>query len=234
MFLISIRTPQMKPSPRLNIVSKLQAKLSDRRAGRTASSLGKILLVGGFIALATPGRAALTINIQQFGSDVVATASGSLDLSGLGLVTSSGSTSIALLYPTGGTIAVGTPGSSSVYTGFSTVGSLGSGGFTVASSYTGTLTEADKADSYLFLPHNYTSGTQLNGTATWNNTDFSTLGLTPGASLVFSWSGDSITVNAVTPVPEPATAVLPMLGILFLLAIWQRRRSIRTQAAPLA
>jgi hypothetical protein len=223
----------MKTSPRLQIVSKLQTKFSDRRASRTAISLGKILLVGGLIALASPARAALTINIQQFGSDVVATASGSLDLSGLGLVTSSGSTSIDLLYPTAGTIAVGTPGSSTVYTGFSTVGSLGSGGFTVANSHTGTLTEADKADGYIFLPHNYSSGTQLNGTATWSNTTFSALGLTPGASLVYSWSGDSITVNAVTSVPEPATAILPMLGTLFLLAIWRQRRSLRMQAATL-
>lgn len=223
----------MKTSPRLNIVSKLQAKLSTGRTGKTGISLGKILLVGGLMALATPARAALTIDIQQFGGDVVASASGSLDLSGLSLVTSSGSTSIALVYPSAGTIAVGTPGSSTVYTGFSTIGSLGSGGFTAANSYTGTLTEADKADGYIFLPHNYSSGTQLNGTATWTSTTLSTLGLTAGSSLVYSWSGDSITVNVLTPVPEPAMAMLPAFGTLLLLAIWQRRRSLRMQRVPL-
>lgn len=223
----------MKTSPRLNIVSKLQAKLSTGRTGKTGISLGKILLVGGLMALANPARAALTIDIQQFGGDVVASASGSLDLSGLSLVTSSGSTSIALVYPSAGTIAVGTPGSSTVYTGFSTIGSLGSGSFTAANSYTGTLTEADKADGYIFLPHNYSSGTQLNGTATWTSTTLSTLGLTTGSSLVYSWSGDSITVNVLTPVPEPAMAMLPAFGTLLLLAIWQRRRNLRMQRVPL-
>jgi hypothetical protein len=223
----------MKISPRLNAVSKTQTKLSNRRVGKLATSLGKALIVGGLIALATPARAALTIDIQQFGGNVVASETGSLDLSGLGLVTSSGSTSFDYMSPASGIVFVGTPGSSSVYTGFSTIGSLGSGSFTAANSNSGTLTGADKADSYLFLPHNYSSGTQLNGTATWNSTTLSTLGLSAGSSLVYSWSGDSITVNVLTPVPEPAMAILPAFATLFLLAIWQRRRTLRSQSASL-
>ncbi|HEY8903645.1 MAG TPA: hypothetical protein VIM48_08055 [Chthoniobacterales bacterium] len=224
----------MRTLPRLNVVSKFQAKLFAKRVGSATALLGKVLVFGGVIALATPARAALTIDIQQFGGDVVASETGSLDLSGLGLVTSSGSTSFDYMSPASGIIFVGTPGSSSVYTGFSTIGSLGSGSFTAASSNSGTLTGADKADSYLFLPHNYSSGTQLNGTATWNSTTLNTLGLTAGSSLVYSWSGDSITVNVLTPVPEPAMAILPAFATLFLLVICQRRRTLRSQTASLA
>lgn len=199
------------------------------------SSLCKALVVGaGLFALAAPARAALTINIQQVGLDVVATSSGSLNLGGLGLVTANGSTSSAFLFPSGGYISMGTPGASSVYNGFTTAGSLGSGGFTVASSTSGDLTAPDKADGYLFLPHGYVSGTALSGTTSWNNKSFVDLGLTAGSSLTFSWASDSITVNVVTPVPEPAVAMLPGFAALCGFAIYRRRRALRARGGSRA
>ncbi|MBW8780905.1 MAG: hypothetical protein JF599_03320 [Verrucomicrobia bacterium] len=201
--------------------------LTARFATRSAkvALFGKILagLVGVF-ALAVSARAAVTINIQQVGSDVVATSSGSLNLSGLGLVTANGSTGANFMSVANGYISLGTPGSSTVYSGFSTSGSLGSGGFTSASSSSGDITAPDKADGYLFLPHNYVTGASLASTATWLSTNFTTLGLTDGASLTYTWSGDAITVNVVSAIPEPATvAFLSGSSALLLVAIYRRR-----------
>ena len=190
--------------------------------------------LAGIFALAAPARAVVVINIQQVGSDVVATSSGSLDLSGLGLVTANGSTSFDYMSPSSGILFVGTPGSSSVYTGFTTSGNLGSGSFTSANSNSGDLMGADMADSYLFLPHNYASGSNIAGSATWSVATFGTLGLTAGSSLTYSWSGDSITVNVLSPVPEPATAaLLSGCGAAFLVGIYRRRKNPRIRSTRL-
>jgi hypothetical protein len=214
----------------MTLLNLSQAARVCAHLSRSTALLGRTFLVcGGLLALVTTtARAALTINIQQVGLDVVATSSGSLNLSGLNLYLQNGSTSIDFMIPSSGYIAVGTPGSSTVYNGFTTSGSMGSGGdFTVASSYSGDLTAPDKGDGYLFLPHNYVSGTAISGSATWSNTDFATLGLTAGSSLVFSWASDSVSVNVVTPVPEPAAAILPGFAALCGFAIYRRRRMLR-------
>jgi hypothetical protein len=211
----------------MTLLKSLQAARVRVHLSRSTALLGRAFLVcGGLLALGTsPARAALTINIQQVGLDVVATSTGSLNLSGLSLYLQNGSTSIDFMIPSSGYIAVGTPGSSTVYNGFTTSGSIGSGSdFSSASSYSGDLTAPDKGDGYLFLPHNYVSGTAISGSATWSNTDFATLGLTPGSSLTFSWASDSLTVTAV---PEPMTALLPMLGALLGGAILRRRLTLR-------
>jgi hypothetical protein len=133
------------------------------------------------------------------------------------------------MIPSSGYIAVGTPGSSAVYNGFTTSGSMGSGSdFSSASSYSGDLTAPDKADGYLFLPHGYVSGTAISGSATWSNTDFATLGLTEGSTLMFSWASDSISVNVLTAVPEPA-AMLPGFAALCVFAIYRRRRALQME-----
>lgn len=205
--------------------------MKDLQTARFSARSAKVGLFGkiivglvGLFALAASAPAAVTINIQQVGADVVATSSGSLNLSGLGLVTANGSTSLDFMIPSNGYIAVGTPGASSVYNGFTTSGSFGTGSsFTAASSYSGDLTAPDQADGYLFLPHNYVTGASLSSTATWLNTNFTTLGLTDGASLTYTWSGDSITVNVVSAIPEPATAaLLSGSGLLVLVAFYRR------------
>jgi hypothetical protein len=124
---------------------------------------------------------------------------------------------------------MGTPGSATVYNGFTTSGSLGTGSFTAADSSSGDLLAPDAADHYLFLPQGYVSGTALSSSATWNNTDFATLGVTEGSTLTFTWASDSITVNVLTPVPEPMTALLPMLGALLGGAIVRRRMRLRAR-----
>jgi hypothetical protein len=215
----------------MNVVRRIRAALSRGHAGNLSSFFARTLVVAaGLVALASPpARAALTINIQQVGLDVVATASGTVNLSGLSLVTPNGSTSSAFLFPVGGYISMGTPGPSAVYSGFTTSGSLGSGGFTSASSTSGDLIAPDGGDNYLFLPHGYVSGTSISATTSWNNKTFAGLGLTEGSSLTLSWASDSVTVNVVTPVPEPMAAILPGFGALLVGAILRRRVTLRAQ-----
>ena len=127
---------------------------------------------------------AYTVTLQQMGSDVVATGSGAINLTGLtfaggGFVaTGSMGPSIADL-----TVADGT--GLSQYTGFSGPSSFGPGITIVSDS-------SDSGDSVgiigpafflgpgIFLPAGYVSGTALSDSSTYNSATFASLGVTPG------------------------------------------------------
>jgi hypothetical protein len=73
----------------------------------------------------------------------------------------------------------------------------------------------DEVVPILLVPHGYVSGTELSGTATWDNTTLGVLGVTPGVS-TWTWgsgaNADSLKLLAGVPVPEPAPALLLSLG----------------------
>ena len=133
---------------------------------------------------------AFTVTLEQVGSDVVATGSGAINLTGL-------------TFASGGLVATGSMGPSianlvvadgtglSQYTGFSGPSSFGPG-------TTITIDSSDSGDSVgiigpafflgpgIFLPAGYVSGNALSGSATWNNATFASLGVTPG-TYVWTW-----------------------------------------------
>src|SRR5215475_141132 len=134
---------------------------------------------------------AYTVTLQQVGSDVVATGSGAINLTGLtfasgGLVANgSMGPSIALLVVADGT-------GLSRYTGFSGPSSFGPGITIVSDS-------SDSGDSVgiigaggffpgpgIFLPAGYVSGTALSDSSTYNSATFASLGVTPG-TYVWTW-----------------------------------------------
>lgn len=73
------------------------------------------------------------------------------------------------------------------------------------------------SDDFLFTPQGYTSGDQLNGSMTFNNTTLLELGLTPGTTYVWTWgsgdNADSYTLNVA--VPEPLTILGAGTAIAF-------------------
>ena len=172
--------------------------------------------------------AELIMTVSQVGSNVVAIASGSVNLDAVVLVSSTWD-GIGVV-PTYGYCSVGeadidlsVPDGCSYY-GISGPDSIGSSSTTVeASSGSGDAVGMFATASLLLLPENYVSGAELYGTATFENSTISGLGLDEG-QYVYTWgsgdTADSLTVN-IGVVPEPATAGL--LG-MSCVALWLIRR----------
>src|SRR5215472_10464142 len=151
-----------------------------------------------------------TVTLEQVGSNVVATGTGAINLTGLtfasgGFVQTGGmGPSIALLVVADGT-------GLSRYTGFSGPSSFGPGITIINDS-------SDSGDSVgivgpafflgpsLFLPAGYVSGTALSDSSTYNSATFATLGVTPG-TYVWTWGTGLPNQNftlQIGPVPGPS------------------------------
>ncbi|MBS0642454.1 MAG: hypothetical protein JSS43_21540 [Proteobacteria bacterium] len=112
------------------------------------------------------------------------------------------------------------------YSGKTAPGSFGTGGSTLASTHSGYILAfiANK----LSIDPAYADGTPFVNSATFSNTDFQTLGVTPG-SYVWRWAtltaGDSIVLNIVATVPEPATTLLLTAPVVALAAARRKRHA---------
>jgi hypothetical protein len=159
--------------------------------------------------------------LQQVGSNVVATGSGAIDLTGL-----SGPTfgvAIDALIPNPAQIVTGPTG---VVFADSYVGSItgptnfgsGAGGGAPNSGSGNTVGFNSfimgSTNRSVFVPHGYVSDSPLSSSATWNGRTFGSLGVTPG-TYVWTWgtsADQSFTLEIGTAVPEPDA------GLLFLVA----------------
>jgi hypothetical protein len=160
-------------------------------------------------------QAALLFTVQAVGPDVVVTGSGTANTSDLtvaGLF--AGYTRV--IDPSAATINVGPYGffQDTTYDGLTGPSTFGTGG--QIGSFVGTgdcfgFNSADITPSFLVLelPMDYVSGAQLNGTATYTNSTFATMGVTPGTYVYSFGSGlnaDTLTIDiGGVPVPEPAS-----------------------------
>ena len=183
-------------------------------------SLSKRLLRLTLFAIATTSLfsvrpvQAYTVRLHQVGSNVVATGSGPINLTGL---TFTGlSSSAAGMNPSIADLAVAT-GLQDQYQGFSGPLSFGPGGITFANSNSGdavTLISGMTSFSGLFVPQGYVSGGALSSSSTYNNATFASLGVTPG-TYVWSWGQGAnqrftLIIGGVG-VPD-AGSTLPLLG----------------------
>lgn len=177
-----------------------------------------IVLLAPCVAQATP----YVVKLTQQGNNVVAVGSGSIDVTGLTLYRTVGSTGSGLI-PNQAEVDLG-PAAAPLdfYTGFAGPTSFGSGSETDATSGTGVPTGiVGSASAFgevgLALPFGYVSDTALSNSAIWDNASFASLGVTPG---IYTWTwgtatDQSFTLDAFTSVPEPAA--LGMLGFGLLL-----------------
>jgi hypothetical protein len=184
-----------------------------------------------FFGLTAAANASVTFTMQQVGNDVVASGSGTLNLSSLtnrsfatlgGLVWGS-------LSPGSG-LAIGSASSEPVNTYITISGpaSFGSGAFFAASSGGGT-TIGVVANQSLSVSTGYLSGSPLSATSTWNNQTLAGLGVTPG-TYVWTWgsgaSADSFTFiigPQASTTPEPISILLVAGGLAALGLLKQRR-----------
>jgi len=191
------------------------------------ASLFTTLFAGLLTISAVPGivKAGIIVDISEVGGDVVATGSGSINLTGLSGPVGNNLGAIAI--PDKGGIGLGS-GSQNRRTVSSLVGpaSFGTGSNT-AGVGTGDAFGFFKALDRIYLPFSYSSGAPLSGTTTWTGTTIAALGMTPGTH-VWTWGGgaDSFTVNVqdTSAVPEPSTLIMLLTGGMGLVAYRVRRK----------
>jgi hypothetical protein len=139
-----------------------------------------------------PGGALLRLRSECEGyhnarPNVIATGSGTLDLTDLTLFAANNSTGVFIdpttpLLIMGSTIIVG---GVDLYEGISGPTTFRTGDFSTFAS-TGSGNELGiLSESRLVVPHDYVSGMELSATATWDNTTIDALGATPG---IYTWN----------------------------------------------
>jgi PEP-CTERM motif len=201
-------------------------KRANRMVG--ASAIGAAMLIG---LCTSSARAAFVVDLTQEGSNVVATGSGTINLTDLRFDFSIQSRGV--MFPANGAIVNG-PRSftlESVYTGITGPTNFGGGGSTRASSGSGDIVSISGAARLVDVPAFYLSGTALSDSMTFDSATFASLGATPG-TYKWTWgsgvNADSFTlqIGPASVIPEPSTWAMMLLGFAGLgLAGWRRRRT---------
>jgi hypothetical protein len=174
-----------------------------------AAAIGVAMLTGYGLS-AQPAQAGFVVDLTQQGSNVVATGSGAIDLTGLGFLLS-GSGPGGLLSPNNGGLAIGSGGEDQ-YALVSGPANFGSGDLTLSSSNTGD--PVDISSPFLGVPTGYVSDSPLSDTSTYNGQTFSSLGVTPG-TYEWTWgsgANQNFTLVVGSGVPEASTWAMMALG----------------------
>jgi hypothetical protein len=182
---------------------------------KTALSAAAIALLSAS-ALAGPAQAGYVVTLTQQGSDVVATGSGPIDLTGLSL--SVGAPLFSEMIPNDGAIVTGPTSNEPILEYFGSaipvLASFGSGGMSLASSGSGDMVGVVGVSNSILVPQGYVSDSPLSDTSTYAGQTFSSLGVTPG---VYEWAWGSganqnFTLDIGAAVPEPSTWAMMALG----------------------
>lgn len=182
---------------------------------------------------ASAAEAAVTLNIVQSGSDVVATVNGSIDTAGLSPF-QTGVLNANLTSPSQGFIGLGV-GTVDLYAlGFTGPASWGPGVITDASSTAGSAfvisASVGGVPPRVYVPTGYVSGSPISATESFLGQTFASLGMTPGTYVYTSRAGDTVTVNIGSAVPEPVTWAMMLVGFgaIGLVTRRPRKRELRT------
>ena len=182
------------------------------------------------MALFSPkvARADFIVTMTQVGSNVIATGSGAIDLSGLtfAVLAPEGES----IYPAGAAVAVGPiiP-LFDIYVGtFSGPRNFGTGGGGVPNSGSGDAVSIVVGLGTLAVAPGYISNSPLSDSSTYDNATFSSLGATPGT---YEWTWGSGAnqkfVLDIVSVPEPSSFV----PIAVILLSWLGLRITRRRTA---
>ena len=184
--------------------------------------LALVSLLG--LGITQSAKANFIATMNQVGTDVVVTGSGTIDLTGLSFF-ANGTAPAAMIIPIQRELVLNY-GPIQLYGNISGPFSFGSGGTTLASSSSGDAVGLDVFyGNLLFVPSGYVSGSPLSDTSTYNNATLASLGVTPG-TYIWTWGtgihADSFTLQIV---PEPsASALLGSAGIGAGVMVYRRRK----------
>jgi hypothetical protein len=197
-------------------------------------------------APAKPARAVWTITMQQVGSDVEATGTGSMDYNGY-IPIPNGSADSGLDAPIGqillGAYASNTtnfdPISISDPPNFGPGGPGGVGEVSPSSIHGFTAGVLDSGEDggggqmEIVAPFDYVSGTPFSSSATWADWTLAGLGITPG-TYTWTWqttptdadpaTSDSIILDIIAPPPTPEPAALAVCSVPAAMGVLRRRR----------
>jgi hypothetical protein len=198
--------------------------LVTRMAGGTA--IGAAMLIG----LSAPSaQAGYVVDLTQQRGDVVATGSGSIDLTGLSFLEEAESPASGM-WPAEGLIVTG-PTSEVVFDLYQEASagpeSFGSGGATTGSSGAGDGVAIVGGGEFIDVPHGYVSGARLSDTSTYDGATLASLGATPGR---YEWTWGSganqnFTLVIGAAVPESSTWAMMLLGFAGLCFAGYRARA---------
>lgn len=184
--------------------------------------LSKCLTCVAAILAAVGSHGAVTIIIQQVGSDVVATSSGALDISSAASLNFSNNVNVSSVRADTSTLYVGAPSSPvDYYSLTSAPANLGAGNDSfAATSGTGDMIALLGSGNAFAVPTGSSGTVNFNGSATWAGTSIAGIGLAPGI-YEYLFPDDSITIEVV---PEPAVFALSASVLIFLSVVLVRRR----------
>jgi hypothetical protein len=165
-----------------------------------------------------PAQAGYMVTLEQVGSNVVATGSGTINLTALNFTEPASTSSI--LEPGGATISTGANGQPGVGTAIDIYGlgsglisgpkSFGSEPNTLANSGTGDMVGIDGLNGSLAVPDGYVSGNSLSDTATYDNATIASVHVAPG-TYVWVW-GSGADADSFTLQIGPAAVPAPLIG----------------------
>jgi hypothetical protein len=190
--------------------------------------------IAGLFIFSASAQAGFILTLQQVGSDVVATGSGALNVSGLSL-SNAGFISSARMNPSSDLIALNGGFDRELFSIAGPPQTFGTGGFTFASSSSGS-TVGLLNGSTIIVPQGYVNDTSLSGTSTYTAATFASLGLTPG---IYQWTwgaagpDQNFTVD-IEAVPEPGTWAASVLAAGTILYLACRRHTQRLRSAQSA
>jgi hypothetical protein len=194
-----------------------------RIAPRVSVTLAAVLLLFAFQARSEAG---LVFTMDQVGSDVVVTASGTVNTAGLTKTTET-APNVGSIWPSTGLLwiagSAATGAGTDIYESIIGPASFGGGGVALATSGSGDEVVLD-ASGTLSVPKDYISGTAISGTMTFAGTTIAALGATPG-TYTWTWgSGPDADFATLNVVPEPGSLALFGLSALGVGLIAYRRR----------
>jgi hypothetical protein len=173
-------------------------------------------LFASVVAFAPAAEATYTITLTEAGGNVVANASGTLNLTSL---TAAGfGNARGFVEASKSSILVG-PSALTPFTlytnGVTGPANFGSGAFLVANSGSGSIAGIDlSATPAVVVPSAYVSGSAISGTATWTGQTFLSLGVTSG-TYTWTWGAgadaDSLVLQ-IGPLAPPSSQAIPTLS----------------------
>ena len=180
-------------------------------------------------ALNGVANGAVMLIVQPVGPNVVATFSGTVDLTGLSNVLGGGTVSTSSFsgfLPAEASVGIGGSAEFEPWGGGSNSGPSSTGGGTVRlppDTSTGQFfgLGGPPVDHHVWVPAGYTSGDPIAGSSTWENATIQTLGLVNG-TYDYSWGNDSAVLVVV---PEPSSVLLIGMGTLAVCSRRRRRRA---------